>query len=96
MDSVCLYKLTADSSRGAGFDLAMAATVTISDEKVYAAPSTCTGPLGNGLSALLLGKSSASRQGLFVLPRSIHADYTGPTDIIIIKVFAPPVTIPAG
>ena len=94
-DPGCFYKLTPDISGDTGLDLAVAARVTISDEKVHAVPSTCIGALGNGLSALLLGKASAIRQGLFVLPRNIDAYYTGPIDIIL-NVFAPPVTIPAG
>lgn len=94
-DPGCFYELATDRSGDTGLDLAVAATVTISDGKLHAVPSTCTGPLGNGLSALLLGKASASQQGLFVLPRNIDVDYTGPIDIIL-NVFAPPVTIPAG
>ena len=94
-DSSCLYELTTATSGSTGVNLALATTLTIYDDKVHVVPSSCTGPLGNGLSALLLGQSSASWQGLSVLPRCIDADYTGPIGIMI-KVFAPPVTIPAG
>lgn len=57
--------------------------------------STATGPLGGGLSALLIGRSSSSRQGIFVMPGLIDADYEGIIKIMI-KVFAPPVTITQG
>lgn len=51
--------------------------------------------MGLGLSALLLGRSSVSKQGIFVLPGVIDADFTG-TISIMVKVFVPPVTIMAG
>ncbi|NXU46785.1 POK9 protein, partial [Drymodes brunneopygia] len=79
----------------AGLDLALAESVTLEDDSVHVVPSTCSGPLGEGLSALLLGRSSASKQGLFVLPGVIDADYTGIIKIML-KAFCPPVTIPAG
>lgn len=73
----------------------MAEFRVISDDQVHVIPSTCTGPLGHGLSALLLGRSSASKKGIFVLPGVIDADYTGPIGIMV-KVFCPPVAIPQG
>ena len=73
----------------------MAEAVNITDEKVHVLPSTVNGPLGYGLSALLIGRSSASKKGIFVLPGCIDADYTGPIGIMV-KVFSPPVHIPAG
>ncbi|NXW32030.1 POK9 protein, partial [Phaetusa simplex] len=58
-------------------------------------PTDMKGPLGYGLSALLLGRSSVTRQGLFVLPGVIDADFSG---VIAIMVWTPtpPVHIPAG
>ncbi|NWH69160.1 POK9 protein, partial [Geococcyx californianus] len=53
------------------------------------------GPLGHGLSALLLGRSSASKQGIFILPGEIDADYTGVISIMI-QALCPPVHIYAG
>lgn len=53
------------------------------------------GPLPAGFCALLIGRSSTSKAGLFVLPGVIDTDYTGE-----IKIMAwtptPPCTIPAG
>ncbi|NWX75276.1 POK9 protein, partial [Alca torda] len=79
----------------AGVDLAVGVTKEIHDNAVHVLPSTVSGPLGHGLSALLLGRSSATLQGLFVLPGVIDADYTGPIGIMV-KAFAPPVTVRQG
>lgn len=75
--------------------MAVAGTVTISTSEVTVIDSTATGSLGEGLSALLIGRSSASKQGIFVLPGLIDADYEGIIKIMV-KVFAPPVTINQG
>ncbi|NWX27080.1 POK9 protein, partial [Notiomystis cincta] len=79
----------------AGVDLAVGRTVTITDSNVHLIESTVTGPLGFGLSAILIGRSSMSRIGVFVLPGLIDADYTGPIKIMV-KVFSPPVTLTRG
>ncbi|NWX70648.1 POK9 protein, partial [Alca torda] len=79
----------------AGVDLAVGVTTEILDNVVHVLPSTVSGPLGHRLSALLLGQSSATLQGLFVLPGVIDADYIGPIGIIV-KAFAPPVTVRQG
>ena len=91
----CLGELYSATRGSAGVDLAVAEPVNITDEKVHVLPSTVSGPLGYGLSALLIGRSSASKKGIFVLPGCIDADYTGPIGIMV-KVFSPPVHIPAG
>ncbi|RMC21436.1 hypothetical protein DUI87_02302 [Hirundo rustica rustica] len=91
----CLSELSAATKGSAGVDLAVARTVTITDGQVTVVESTVSGPLGFGLSALLIGRSSSSRQGIFVLPGLIDADYIGPIGIMV-KVFAPPVTINQG
>uniref|UniRef100_A0A803WDL8 dUTPase-like domain-containing protein n=1 Tax=Ficedula albicollis TaxID=59894 RepID=A0A803WDL8_FICAL len=79
----------------AGVNLALAGTVTISNDQIHVLDSTSQGPLGDGLAALLIGRSSMSKRGIFVLPGLIDADYTGIIKIIV-KVFVPPVTIPEG
>ncbi|NXD44689.1 POK9 protein, partial [Copsychus sechellarum] len=79
----------------AGVDLAVAGTITISDEQVHIVDSQTSGPLGHGLAALLLGRSNMSKRGIFILPGVVNADYTGIIKIMI-KVFIPPVTIPEG
>lgn len=71
----------------------MGTDTTITDTAVHVIPSTATGPLGYGLSALLLGRSSATKQGVIVLPGVIDADYTGPIGIMI---QCPPITLKQG
>lgn len=73
----------------------MGTTVTIIDENVHLIDSTASGPLGYGLSALLIGRSSATKMGIFVLPGLIDADYIGIIKIMV-KIFSPPVTITKG
>ncbi|KFP58564.1 hypothetical protein N322_00882, partial [Cariama cristata] len=82
----------------AGVDVAVASDITIIDRQIHVVPSTVTGPLGRGLSALLLGRSSASKQGLLVVPGVIDADYTGNTGNVGITLqdLDPPTTIKAG
>ncbi|KFR12224.1 hypothetical protein N306_11465, partial [Opisthocomus hoazin] len=82
-------------SGSAGVGLAGGQDITIEDDKVHVVPSVTTGPLGHGRSALLVGRSSASTQGILVLPRVIDADLTGPVGIVL-KVFTPPLTIKRG
>uniref|UniRef100_A0A452HU88 dUTPase-like domain-containing protein n=1 Tax=Gopherus agassizii TaxID=38772 RepID=A0A452HU88_9SAUR len=91
----CLEYLAGATRGSAGVDLATAADVTLEDDKVQIIPSVVNGPLGYGLSALLIGRSSMSKQGLFVLPGLIDADYTGNIGIMVRALF-PPVNIAAG
>lgn len=76
-------------------DVATIKEVTLTDSQVQCIPTDMEGPLGYGLSALLLGRSSITRRGLFVLPGVIDADYTGPIKIMVWTP-TPPVHIPAG
>ncbi|NXN60087.1 POK9 protein, partial [Rynchops niger] len=79
----------------AGMDVATATDITIIDQKGHRVPLTLYGLLGRGLSALLIGQSSTTAQGLFVLPGVIDADYTGQIQAML---WTPslPVSIPAG
>ncbi|KFQ37045.1 hypothetical protein N331_11786, partial [Merops nubicus] len=79
----------------AGADLVTAESVTIQDTGVVIIPTTITGPLGRGLSALVLGRSSATKQGIFVQPGVIDSDYKGVIKIMV-RVLAPPLFLPAG
>lgn len=72
-----------------------AASATITDEKITVLETTSVGPLGGGLAALVIGRSSASKQGLFVIPGLIDVNYSGVIKIML-KVFTPPVFIPRG
>lgn len=65
------------------------------NDQVQVVESNMKGPLGFGLSALLIGRSSTSVQGIFVLPGLIDADYTGPIKIMV-KAFFPPIFIAKG
>ncbi|NXB38333.1 POK9 protein, partial [Eulacestoma nigropectus] len=79
----------------AGVDVSTVQEVTLLDSQVQCVPTNAKGPLGKGLSALLLGQLSTSQQGVFVLPGVIDADYQV---IIHITVWTPnpPVQIPEG
>ncbi|TRZ08216.1 hypothetical protein HGM15179_018893 [Zosterops borbonicus] len=56
-------------------------------------PSMANGPLGHGLSDLLLGRSSTSKQGIFVLPGITDADYVGNIGIMV-QTLRPPIHRP--
>ncbi|XP_050166939.1 uncharacterized protein LOC126637609 [Myiozetetes cayanensis] len=58
-------------------DVSTASTVTISTMGVHKVPLDAWGPIGRGLSALLIGRSSATIQGIMVHVGVIDADYTG-------------------
>lgn len=73
-------------------DLETAVEIILWDTQVQYMPTNVHGPLGNGLSALLLGRSSATKKGLFVLPGVIDADFTGQIKIMVWSP-SPPVNI---
>ncbi|NWR61258.1 POK9 protein, partial [Bucorvus abyssinicus] len=78
-----------------GVDMETIEDVTLWDASVQCVPSNAQGPLGGRLSALLLGRSSTTRQGVFVLPGVIDVDFTGQIKIMVWTP-APPVTILSG
>ncbi|NXT68887.1 POK9 protein, partial [Chaetops frenatus] len=79
----------------AGVDMETTIDVTLTGPEVQLIPSNMKGTLGHGLSALLVGRSSIERKGIFVLPGIIDADYTGVIQIMV-HALIPPVHIPAG
>ncbi|NWX02877.1 POK9 protein, partial [Caloenas nicobarica] len=79
----------------AGVDVETAIDITIVDSKVHLIDSNIKGPLGNDLCALLLGRSSTSKQGIFVVPGVIDVDYEGIIKIML-YVINSPVSIPKG
>ncbi|NWX08390.1 POK9 protein, partial [Caloenas nicobarica] len=81
-------------SGSAGVDLETEVETTLWDTQVLCVPTKVHGPLGNGLSALLLGRTSTTKKGLFVLPGVIDADFTGQIKIMVWTP-SPPVNIPA-
>ncbi|NWZ16929.1 POK9 protein, partial [Agelaius phoeniceus] len=81
-----------------GLDVAAAATVTLITTHPEKVPTGVKGPLiidGLPMGALLLGRSSATMMGLFVLSGIIDADYTGEISIMVHTLF-PPMQIEKG
>lgn len=81
-----------------GLDLATAVDVTLTTDRPVKIPTGVLGPViikGQAYGALLLGCSSASILGFFVLPGVIKADYTGEIPIIAHTPF-PPLKIEKG
>ncbi|KFP94640.1 hypothetical protein N329_05321, partial [Haliaeetus albicilla] len=79
----------------AGVDLATSAETIISDTSVVLNPTGTYGPLGHRMAALLVGRSSTTLRGLFVLPGIIDADYEGEIKIMAWTLVLP-CTVPAG
>ncbi|NWV25178.1 POK9 protein, partial [Origma solitaria] len=82
-------------SGSAGVDLETTVDITIMDSNVHVVDTNLKGPLGDGLSALLLGWSSATKMGLEILPGVIDADYVGIIKVMV-RTISPPVFIPKG
>uniref|UniRef100_A0A8C3TVQ0 dUTPase-like domain-containing protein n=1 Tax=Catharus ustulatus TaxID=91951 RepID=A0A8C3TVQ0_CATUS len=81
-----------------GLDLAAAVDVTLLNNHPVKIYTGLYGPIIVGeqpVGGLLLGRSSASMQGLFVLPGVIDSDYTGELMIMAYTLF-PPFTITKG
>jgi len=76
-------------------DVETAVDKTLVTTEVVCIDTSVKGPLGHGLSALLLGRLSTSKQGIFVLPGVIDADFTGVVKVMVYTL-APPLSIPAG
>lgn len=75
-------------------DVSTVNTVTLNSLKVHKVPLKAHGPIGWSLSALLIGRSSATLQGIFVHPGVVDADYMGRIHAMV-STPTPPVTIPA-
>ncbi|KFV68567.1 hypothetical protein N307_12027, partial [Dryobates pubescens] len=71
-------------------DLATTVDVTLESTNVVA-ESDQHGPLGHGLCALLIGRSSPSRQGIFIVPGLIEGVIK-----IMLYTISPPFSFPAG
>lgn len=74
-------------------DVSTAKQVTISSHSVQKVPLAAHGPIGRGLSALLIGCSSATLQGINVHVGVIDADYTGQVSAMV-STPTSPLTIP--
>ncbi|NWH90202.1 POK9 protein, partial [Aegithalos caudatus] len=78
-----------------GLDLATSITLTLLDSSVHLLPTGIFGPPGPQTSALLVGRSSTTILGLFVLPGVIDSDSVGEIKIMAWIPF-PPCTVPQG
>ncbi|NXE17058.1 POK9 protein, partial [Lophotis ruficrista] len=67
----------------ARLDLATSQPIYLENCKPVAVATGVYGPVGNGCHALLLGRSSNTMQGLFILPGVIDSDYTGEIKIML-------------
>ncbi|NWR03273.1 POK9 protein, partial [Paradoxornis webbianus] len=79
----------------AGLDLATSITITLLDSSVHLLPTGVFGPPGQLMHALLLGRSSTSLMGRFVLPGVIDCDSNNEI-MILAWTPRPPCTIPQG
>lgn len=73
-------------------DVSTTTTVTLYSCQVHKVPLNACGPLGQGLSALLVGRLSPTLQGIFVHPGVIDADFTGQI-CAMVSTPTPPVTM---
>ncbi|NXP79578.1 POK9 protein, partial [Ramphastos sulfuratus] len=79
----------------AGVDVSTAIEITSMDGNVHKIPLDAWGPLGGGLSALLVGCSSTTLQWLFVHVGVIDADFTGQI-LVMVSTPTPLVTVLKG
>ncbi|KAK4812012.1 LOW QUALITY PROTEIN: hypothetical protein QYF61_023008 [Mycteria americana] len=92
-DIVTMDTLSARTRGSAGLDVATVTDFTLWGSHVQKIPLNVKGPLGQGYSALLLGRSSTTLKGLFVLPGVIDTDFTGQIQAMVWTP-SPPVFIP--
>ncbi|RMC20634.1 hypothetical protein DUI87_01486 [Hirundo rustica rustica] len=90
-----LSRLAASTHGSAGVDVCTAKSVVIDSEKIHKVPLDAFGPLGDGMSAFLMGKSSATIQGIMVHLGLIVADFSGQIHAMV-STPTPPLTIPKG
>ncbi|NXX11900.1 POK9 protein, partial [Podargus strigoides] len=79
----------------AGLDPATSHTVTLLDPSVHLLSTNVSGPLPPRTQALLLGRSSSTLSGLFVLPGVVESDSANEIKIMAWTPF-PPCTISKG
>ncbi|RMC19613.1 hypothetical protein DUI87_03173 [Hirundo rustica rustica] len=90
-----LSRLAASTRRSAGVDVCTAKSVVIDSDKIHKVPLDAFGPLGDGMSAFLMGRSSATIQGIMVHLGLIDADFSGQIHAMV-STPTPPLTIPKG
>ncbi|KFO56914.1 hypothetical protein N302_08966, partial [Corvus brachyrhynchos] len=75
-----------------GLDLAISTNCTLIDHRPQRVPTGIKGPVvinGKAVGALLIGRSSATMEGLQILTGLIDADYTGEIQIMVQTLFPP-------
>ncbi|RMB88174.1 hypothetical protein DUI87_35467 [Hirundo rustica rustica] len=90
-----LSRLAASTHGSAGVDVCTAESVVIDSDKIHKVPLDAFGPLGDGMSAFLIGRSSATIQGIMVHLGLIDADFLGQIHAMV-STPTPPLTIPKG
>ncbi|RMC19452.1 hypothetical protein DUI87_04063 [Hirundo rustica rustica] len=90
-----LSRLAASTRGSAGVDVCTAESVMIDSDKIHKVPLDAFGPLGDGMSAFLMGRSSATIQGIMVHLGLIDADFSGQIHAMV-STPTPPLTIPKG
>ncbi|RMC20834.1 hypothetical protein DUI87_01687 [Hirundo rustica rustica] len=90
-----LSRLAASTHGSAGVDVCTAESVVIDSDKIHKVPLDAFGPLGDGMSAFLMGRSSATIQGIIVHLGLIDADFSGQIHAMV-STPTPPLTIPKG
>ncbi|RMC20537.1 hypothetical protein DUI87_01388 [Hirundo rustica rustica] len=76
-DGGLLGRLTASTCGSAGLDVCTAAMVILDSCGVHKVPPDAFGPVGEGMSAFLTGRSNATAQGIIVHLGLIDADFMG-------------------
>ncbi|RMB94662.1 hypothetical protein DUI87_28897 [Hirundo rustica rustica] len=94
-DGDLLSRLAASTRGSAGVDVCTAESVVIDSDKIHKVPLDAFGPLGDGMSAFLMGRSSATIQGIMVHLGLIDADFSGQIHAMV-STPTPPLTIPKG
>ncbi|RMC04172.1 hypothetical protein DUI87_18991 [Hirundo rustica rustica] len=90
-----LSRLAASTRGSAGVDVCTAESVVFDSDKIHKVPLDAFGPLGDGMSAFLMGRSSATIQGIMVHLGLIDADFSGQIHAMV-STPTPPLTIPKG
>ncbi|RMB97786.1 hypothetical protein DUI87_25786 [Hirundo rustica rustica] len=72
-----LSRLAASTRSSTGVDVCTAESVVVDSDKIHKVPLDASGPLGDGMSAFLMERSSATIQGIMVHLGLIDADFSG-------------------
>ncbi|RMC21401.1 hypothetical protein DUI87_02265 [Hirundo rustica rustica] len=90
-----LSRLAASTHGSAGVDVCTAESVVIDSDKIHKVPLDAFCPLGDGMNAFLMGRSSATIQGIMVHLGLIDADFSGEIHAMV-STPTPPLTIRKG